>query len=42
MLQPYRMVKYLRTDHETGDVDGVLDGSLDPFIESYLRWARQT
>jgi peptide chain release factor 2 len=30
----------LRTDHETGNVDGVLDGDLDPFIEAYLRWQR--
>jgi peptide chain release factor 2 len=33
-------VKDLRTEHETGNVDGVLDGDLDPFIESYLRWQR--
>ena len=36
MLAPYRLVKDLRTSHETGNVDGVLDGDLDPFIESYL------
>jgi peptide chain release factor 2 len=40
VLQPYQMVKDLRTEHETGNVDGVLDGDLDPFIEAYLRWQR--
>ncbi len=37
VLHPYRMVKDLRTEVETGDTDGVLDGDLDRFIESYLR-----
>lgn len=36
VLQPYRLVKDLRTEYETGDVDGVLDGDLDAFIEAYL------
>lgn len=36
VLAPYRLVKDVRTGHETGQVDGVLDGDLDPFIESYL------
>lgn len=36
VLAPYRMVKDLRTAHETGNVDGVLDGDLDPFVEAYL------
>ena len=40
VLHPYQMVKDLRTEHEVGDVMGVLDGNLDGFIESYLRWAR--
>ncbi len=40
VLQPYQMVKDLRTDYETGNVDGVLDGDLDPFMEAYLRWQR--
>jgi peptide chain release factor 2 len=36
VLQPYRLVKDLRTEHEVGDVDAVLDGDLDDFIEAYL------
>lgn len=36
VLAPYRMVKDLRTAQETGNVDGVLDGDLDSFIEAYL------
>ncbi|HHY15016.1 MAG TPA: peptide chain release factor 2 [Firmicutes bacterium] len=34
---PYTMVKDHRTDVETGDVDGVMDGDLDPFIEAFLK-----
>ncbi len=40
VLQPYQMVKDLRTDHEAGNVQGVLDGDLDPFMEAYLQWRR--
>ena len=36
VLQPYRMVKDLRTRVEVGDVDRVLDGDLKPFIRAYL------
>lgn len=36
VLAPYRLVKDLRTSYEVGNVDGVLDGDLDPFIEAYL------
>ncbi|HUZ05442.1 MAG TPA: peptide chain release factor 2 [Acidobacteriaceae bacterium] len=40
VLQPYRMVKDLRTRVETGDVDRVLDGDLEMFIRGYLRVRR--
>lgn len=40
VLQPYRMVKDLRTGEETGDTDAVLNGNLDNFINSYLRWLK--
>jgi len=36
VLQPYQMVKDLRTEHERGDVQNVLDGDLDDFIEAFL------
>ncbi len=36
VLQPYRMIKDHRTKHEEGNVEAVLDGDLDPFIEAYL------
>jgi len=40
VLQPYRMVKDLRTREEVGDVDRVLDGDIDMFIRSYLKQRR--
>jgi peptide chain release factor 2 len=39
VLHPYTMVKDLRTEHETSDVNGVLDGDLDQFVEAYLAWS---
>lgn len=36
VFQPYTMVKDLRTRYETGNIQAVMDGSLDPFIEAYL------
>ncbi|MCI9517294.1 MAG: peptide chain release factor 2 [Lachnospiraceae bacterium] len=38
VLQPYTMVKDHRTGAETGNVDNVLDGSLDLFMNAYLKW----
>lgn len=38
VLQPYTMVKDHRTGEESGNVDAVLDGGVDPFISAYLRW----
>jgi peptide chain release factor 2 len=38
VLHPYQMVKDLRTDHETGNTQAVLDGELDPFVHAYLMW----
>jgi peptide chain release factor 2 len=40
VLQPYQLVKDLRTDVEVGNVQGVLDGDLDRFIDGYLHWRR--
>jgi peptide chain release factor 2 len=40
-LAPYRLVKDERTRHETGNVDAVLEGDADAFIESWLHWRRR-
>ena len=40
VLQPYQMVKDLRSDHEVGNIQGVLDGDIDGFIDAYLQWRR--
>ncbi len=40
VLHPYKMVKDLRTNYETSDTQGVLDGDLDPFISAYLESAK--
>ena len=36
VMQPYKMVKDLRSQHETSNVDEVMDGGLDPFIKAFL------
>ena len=36
VLHPYKLVKDLRTNHETGNVQSVLDGNLDPFVKAFL------
>ena len=38
VFQPYQMVKDLRTGYETGNIQAVMDGDIDGFIESYLKW----
>ncbi|MFA5161992.1 MAG: peptide chain release factor 2 [Elusimicrobiales bacterium] len=38
VFMPYQMVKDMRTGHETSDVQGVMDGALDGFMQSYLEW----
>src|SRR5688572_333333 len=37
-MQPYTLVKDERTGHQTGNIQSVLDGALDPFMEAFLRW----
>jgi peptide chain release factor 2 len=37
-FQPYTLIKDLRTGYETGDVIGVMNGNIQPFLEAYLRW----
>ena len=41
VVQPYQMVKDLRTEVETSQIDAVLDGDIDEFMEGYLRWRRR-
>ena len=38
VMQPYTMVKDHRTSEESGNVDAVMDGAIDTFINAYLKW----
>jgi peptide chain release factor 2 len=38
VLHPYTLVKDHRTGFEMGNVQAVLDGEIEPFMESFLRW----
>lgn len=38
VMQPYTMVKDHRTGVESGNVDAVMDGAIDPFVNGYLKW----
>jgi peptide chain release factor 2 len=38
VMHPYSMVKDHRTDHETSNVNAVMDGNLDEFMEAFLKW----
>jgi peptide chain release factor 2 len=40
VLNPYQMVKDLRTEHESGNPQAVLDGEIDDFLEAGIRWRR--
>jgi peptide chain release factor 2 len=42
VFHPYKMVKDVRTGYETSDVDGVVNGNLDDFMDEFLRWKRKT
>ena len=36
VMHPYKLVKDVRTSHETGNVDAVMDGDIEAFLKSYL------
>jgi len=42
VMAPYQQVKDLRTNHEVGNIQGVLDGDLDDLMAAFLRWERAT
>ena len=41
VMQPYTMVKDHRTNQEIGNVQSVLDGNIDPFINAYLKYSQK-
>lgn len=41
VFQPYTLVKDHRTNVEIGNINAVMDGAIDPFIEAYLNWAKE-
>ena len=41
VLQPYQMVKDLRTHHEAGNTSAIFDGEIDDFIDAGIRWRKQ-
>ena len=41
VFQPYTLVKDHRTNYSTGNIQAVMDGDLDDFIESYLHWQKE-
>ncbi len=42
VMHPYQMVKDLRTNYETGNIDAVFDGDIDAFIDEGIRWRKTT
>ena len=40
VMQPYTMVKDHRTNAEVGNIQSVLDGNIDPFVNAYLKWIK--
>ena len=41
VFQPYTMVKDHRTGETVGNIQAVMDGAIDPFVESFLRWSKE-
>ncbi|MDY3850585.1 MAG: peptide chain release factor 2, partial [Bullifex sp.] len=41
VFQPYTMVKDHRTGVQVGNINAVMDGDLDQFIETYLNWVKE-
>ncbi len=42
VMHPYKLVKDVRTNHETGNVDAVMNGSIEPFLKAYLMMTGQS